>query len=185
MKELIALLKANPGKYSNATPGYGSAPHVAVERLKLTYGLDIVQVPFQGGGDAVASTLAGHTQMLHITLPLVAQYIKAGKLRGLAVADKVRSPELPDVPTLEEAGTPNHEVEFWTGMLVPTGTPSDIVAELTRQISKVIALPEVKERLATLGFHPLAATPQELDAYIKNQSVEWGRVVHAATIRID
>jgi tripartite-type tricarboxylate transporter receptor subunit TctC len=186
MKELIALLKANPGKYSNATPGYGSEPHIAVERLfKLTYGLDVVQVPFQGGGDAVASTLAGHTQIVHITLPLVAPYIKAGTLRGLAVADKKRSQVLPDVPTLEEAGTPNHEVGYWTGVVVPAGTPNDIVDLLSRQIAKIVSLPEVKERLATLGFSPLAGTSQELGAYIKNESAEWGRVIRAANIKID
>lgn len=103
MQELIALLRANPGMYSYATPGHGTSPHVASERLfKLTYGLDVIHVPFQGGAPAVTSTIAGHTQILHITLPLVAAYIKEGKLRALAVADKRRSPELPDVPTLED-----------------------------------------------------------------------------------
>jgi tripartite-type tricarboxylate transporter receptor subunit TctC len=101
MKQLIALVKANPGKYSYASPGYGTSPHIAVERLfKLTYGLDVVQVPFQGGAPAVTSTLAGHTQILHITLPLVGEHIKAGKLRALAVADANRSPLLPEVQRL-------------------------------------------------------------------------------------
>jgi tripartite-type tricarboxylate transporter receptor subunit TctC len=185
MKELIALVKENPGKYSNATPGYGSTPHIAVERLKLTHGLDIVQVPFSGGGDAVASTLAGHTQIVHITLPLVAPYIKAGTLRGLAVADKTRSPELPDVPTLEEAGTPNHDVRYWTGLMAPAGTRSDIVGRLSHQIGKMVSHPELKERLAKLGFRPLAGTPEELGATIKNESAEWGRVARAANIKID
>jgi tripartite-type tricarboxylate transporter receptor subunit TctC len=186
MKELIALLKANPGKYSYASPGYGTSPHIAVERLfKLTYGLDVIQVPFQGGGDAVASTIAGQTQIIHITLPLVAQHIKAGTLRCLAVADKKRSQELPDVPTLEEAGTPNHEVRYWTGVLAPAGTPDDIVELLSRQIAKIVTLPEVKERLATLGFSPLAGTSQQAAAYIKAESAEWGRVVREANIKID
>jgi tripartite-type tricarboxylate transporter receptor subunit TctC len=186
MKELIALLKANPGKYSYASPGYGTSPHIACERLfKLTYGLDVVHVPFQGGAPAVTASLAGHTQILHITLPLVAAHIKDGKLRGLAVADRRRSQDLPDVPTLEEAGTPNHEVGYWTGILVPAGTPNDIVDLLSRQIARIILLPEVKERLAKLGFSPLAGTPQELAAYIKTESEEWGRVVREAKIRID
>jgi tripartite-type tricarboxylate transporter receptor subunit TctC len=186
MKELIALLKANPGKYSYASPGHGTSPHIACERLfKLTYGLDVVHVPFQGGAPAVASSLAGHTQILHITLPLVAAHIKEGKLRGLAVADKRRSQELPDVPTLEEAGIPNHEVGYWTGILVPAGTPNEIVDLLSRQIADIVLLPDVKERLATLGFGPLAGTPQELATYIKTESAEWGRVVREANIKID
>jgi tripartite-type tricarboxylate transporter receptor subunit TctC len=185
MQELIALLRANPGKYANATPGYGSEPHIAVERLKLTYGLDVVQVPFQGGGDAVASTLAGHTQIVHITLPLVVQYIKAGTLRGLAVADKERSQELPDVPTLEEAGTPNHEARYWTGVVAPAGTPSDIVERLSYHIAKIVSLPDVRERLAKLGFRPLAGTSKELAATINSESAEWGRVARAINIKID
>jgi tripartite-type tricarboxylate transporter receptor subunit TctC len=162
MKELIALVRANPGKYSYASPGYGTSPHIAVERLfKLTYGLDVVQVPFPGGAPAVTSTLAGHTQILHITLPLVAAHINEGKLRGLAVADTKRSPLLPDVPTLSEAGIPKHEVGYWTGIMVPAGTPSNIVELLNRQIVKIISLPDVKERLATIGFAPMLGTPED------------------------
>ena len=111
MKELIALLRDNPGKYGYASPGHGTSPHVAVERLfKLTLGLDVVHVPFQGGAPAVAATIAGHTQILHITLPLIAQHVKEGKLRGIAVADTKRSAVLPDLPTLVESGIPNHDL---------------------------------------------------------------------------
>ena len=186
MKELIALLKANPGKYTYASPGYGTSPHIACERLfKLTHGIDITQVPFQGGAPAVASTIAGHTQVLHITLPLVAPLIKDGKLRGLAVTDKRRSPTLPDLPTLEEGGIANHDVGYWTGVLVPAGTPNHITELLNRQITKILAQPEVKERLATMGFSPMPGTPQAFAAHIKEESDEWGRVVRQANIKID
>jgi tripartite-type tricarboxylate transporter receptor subunit TctC len=186
MKELIALLKANPGKYSYASPGHATSPHVAVERLfRLSKGLDVVHVPYQGGGAAVAASIAGHTQVLHITLPLVTAQIKEGKLRGLAIADKRRAPSLPDIPTLEEAGIPNHEVGYWTGVLTPAGTPASTVGNLQRQIAKVLALPDVKERLATLGFGPLAGTAQELDATIKEEANEWARVIREANIRIE
>ena len=186
MKELIALLKANPGKYSYASPGHATSPHVAVERLfRLSKGLNVVHVPYQGGGAAVASSIAGHTQVLHITLPLVSAHIKEGKLRGLAVADKRRAQLLPDIPTLAEAGVPNHEVGYWTGVLAPTGTPDSVVGSLQRQIAKVLALPDVKERLAAMGFGPLAGTPQELDATIKTEANEWARVVREANIRIE
>ena len=124
MKELIALLKANPGKYSYASPGHGTSPHIACERLfKVTHGLDVVHVPFQGGGPAVQSTIAGHTAILHITLPLIAQHLRtancarlrsraAGVLRCSLTCRHWRKPALP-----------NHEVGFWVGVLVPAGTP--------------------------------------------------------------
>src|SRR5499427_5643346 len=159
MKELIALLRDNPGKYSYASPGHGTSPHVAVERLfKLTLGLDVVHVPFQGGAPAVAATLANHTQVLHITLPLIAQHVKEGKLRGLGVADRKRSPMLPDMPTLAEQGIANAEVGYWTGVLAPAGTPRAITDQLEAQLARIVAQGDMKERLATLGFGPLAGT---------------------------
>jgi tripartite-type tricarboxylate transporter receptor subunit TctC len=186
MMELMTLVKANPGKYTYASPGYGTSPHIASERLfKLTHGVDIVQVPFQGGGPAVLSTIAGQTEILHITLPLVAEHVKAGKLRALAVADKRRSPALPDVPTLEEAGISNHEVGYWTGVLVPAGTSEDVVRWLSRHIAQLLALPDVKERLATLGFGPLTSTPNDFALHMQNESAEWARVVREAKIKID
>jgi tripartite-type tricarboxylate transporter receptor subunit TctC len=186
MKELIALLRDNPGKYGYASPGHGTSPHVAVERLfKLTLGLDVVHVPFQGGGPAVAATIAGHTQILHITLPLITQHVKEGKLRGLAVADTKRAAVLPDLPTLAEAGIPNHEVGYWTGVLAPTGTPKSVVDLLETQMARIVTLPDVKDRLATLGFAPLAGTSTELATYIKTEAAEWERVVRGAKIRVD
>jgi tripartite-type tricarboxylate transporter receptor subunit TctC len=186
MTELMALARANPGKYTYASPGYGTSPHIASERLfKLSHGVDLVQVPFQGGGPAVLSTIAGQTEILHITLPLVAEHVKAGKLRALAVADKQRSATLPDVPTLEESGILNHEVGYWTGVLVPTGTPDDVVGWLSRQITQLLALSDVKERLAALGFAPLVSTPKDFGLYMSAESTEWARVVREAKIKID
>jgi tripartite-type tricarboxylate transporter receptor subunit TctC len=186
MQELIALLRANPGKYGYASPGHGTSPHVAVERLfKLTLGLDVVHVPFQGGAPAVAATIAGHTQILHITLPLIAQHVKEGKLRGIAVTDTRRSPMLPDLPTLAEQGVANHEVGYWTGVLVPTGTPKSIVDLLGAQLARILSQPDVKERLATLGFGPLAGTSTELAATIKTEAAEWDRVVRGAKLNVD
>jgi len=184
--ELIALLKANPGKYSYASPGHGTSPHVACERLfKVTHGVDAVHVPFPGGGQAVQSTVAGHTAILHITLPLIAQHIKDGSLRALALASSTRSPLFPDLPTLEEAGVPNHEVAFWVGLLVPAGTPSSRIDALHHHITNVQSLAEVKERFASIGFEPVGSTPDEFAAYLKRESAEWARVVREARINID
>jgi tripartite-type tricarboxylate transporter receptor subunit TctC len=186
MKELVTLLKANPGKYSYASPGHGTSPHVACERLfKVTHGLDVVHVPFPGGGQAVQSTIAGHTAILHITLPLVAQHIKDGTLRALAIASSKRSPLFPDVPTLAEAGMPNHDVAFWVGMLVPAETPKERIDALHQQITRIQSLGDVKERYASLGFEPIGSTPDKFAAYLKAEFAEWGRVVRDAKIKVE
>jgi tripartite-type tricarboxylate transporter receptor subunit TctC len=186
MKELIELVRANPGKFSYASPGYGTSPHVAVERLfKLTYGLDVIHVPFAGGGPAVSSTLGGHTQILHITLPLVSEHVKSGKLRGLAVAGKQRSPALPNVPTLREAGISDHDVGYWVGVLVPVGTPATVVAVLHNHITKMLGLADVKDRLSKMGFDPVNGTSQQFADHIKAESDEWSRVIREAKIKAD
>jgi tripartite-type tricarboxylate transporter receptor subunit TctC len=186
MKELLALLKSNPGKYTVATPGYGTLPHLEGERLyKLAYGLDVLYVPFQGFAPAVTSTIAGHTSILGAPIPLVAPYIKDGTLRAIAIESSKRSPALPDVPTLDEAGVPDQEGGFSGGILVPAGTPKDIVDVLHRQIVRIVSLPEVKEHLATLGFDPVANTPEEFAAWIKAETVKWAKVVRATNIKIE
>jgi tripartite-type tricarboxylate transporter receptor subunit TctC len=186
MKELVTLLKANPGKYSYASPGHGTSPHVACERLfKVTNDLDVVHVPFPGGGQAVQSTIAGHTAILHITLPLIAQHIKDGTLRALAIASTKRSPLFPDVPTLAEAGMPNHDVAFWVGMLVPADTPKVRIGALHYQITRILAMGDVKERFASIGFEPIGSTPDLFAAYLKAESAEWERVVRDAKIKIE
>jgi tripartite-type tricarboxylate transporter receptor subunit TctC len=186
MQELIALVKANPGKYSYASPGYGTSPHIAVERLfKQAYDLDVVQVPFQGGGPAVTSTIAGHTQILHITLPLVAGHISEGKLRGLAVADAKRSALVPNVPTLNEAGIAKHDVGYWTGIIAPAGTPDRIIDQVNRAVAKVLTAPDTRGRLAKIGFEPMSATTATFASHIAAESAEWGRVVQRANIKID
>ena len=186
IKELIALLKANPGKYSFATPGYGTAPHLEGERLyKMTYGADVLHVPFQGFAPAVTSTIAGHTAILGAPIPLVAPHITGGTLRGLAVAGKKRSLALPDVPTLEEAGILNQEAGFAGGILVPAGTPKEIVSLLHRQIAEIVLLPDVREQLAKQGFDPVANTPEEFAAWIKAELNKWGEVVRATNIKVE
>jgi tripartite-type tricarboxylate transporter receptor subunit TctC len=186
MKELITLLKANPGKYSYATPGYGTSPHLGAEWLfKLTYGLDVLNVPFQGAVPAVQSTLAGYTQIIPIVVTAVAPLITDGKLRGLAVADHKRSPAVPDVPTLEEQGIKGHELGFWIGTVVPAGTPKSIVDLLHDRIADVMAQPDVKERLAQTGFEPAVGTSQDFGTFIKAESDKWKKVVNDAHIHID
>jgi tripartite-type tricarboxylate transporter receptor subunit TctC len=186
MKDLLALLKANPGKYSYATPGYGTSPHLYAEWLfRLTYGCDVLTVPFQGALPAVQSTIAGQTQIVPITLTAVAPLIRDGKLRGLAVAANKRSAALPDVPTLEEQGIAGHEVSFWTGVVAPTSTPKPVVELLHDRIAEIMAQAGVKARLATVGFEPVAGTSEEFGAYIKAESDRWQKIAHDTQIRIN
>jgi tripartite-type tricarboxylate transporter receptor subunit TctC len=186
MKELLALLRANPGKYSFATPGYGTSPHLYAEWLfRLTYGLDVLSVPFQGALPAVQSTVAGQTQIVPVTVTAVAPFIKDGRLRGLAIAAHKRSPAVPDVPTLEEQSIKGHEVGFWTGALVPAGTPAAIVALLHDRIAEIMAQPDVKDRLATIGFEPATGTSEEFSAFLRAQSAQWNMIVNDAHIHIN
>jgi tripartite-type tricarboxylate transporter receptor subunit TctC len=186
MKDLLALLKANPGKYSYATPGYGTSPHLYAQWLfKLTYGFDVLSVPFQGAVPAVQSTVAGQTQIVPITVTAVAPLIKDGKLRGLAVAAHKRSPAVPEVPTLEEQGITGHEVSFWTGVVAPAGTPTTIIDLLHDRITEIMAQPDVKDRLTTIGFEPGTGTSQEFAAFLKAESDQWKKVVTDAQIRIN
>ena len=186
MKELIELLKANPGKYSYASPGYGTTPHLACEWLfKLEYGIDVTHVPFQGAAPAVQSTLSGQTPIFHNVLPAVAPHIRQGTMRPLAVAANKRSPFFPDVPTLAEAGIPGHEVGFWLVVLAPAGTPRDTVDVLNRQIARILDLPDVKERLRTIGFDPASSTPDAAAAHMKAETDKWTAVVRDAKIKIE
>jgi tripartite-type tricarboxylate transporter receptor subunit TctC len=184
LKELVALVKASPGTYNYASPGYGSSPHLASERLfKQTLGLDVVHVPFQGGPSAVTSTVAGHTQILHLTLPIVAPLVRDGKLRLLVVADKTRAAEFPGVPTLEEAGIPNHEVGFWDGILVPKGTPDDIVELRQRQIGQIMGLPEVRDRLAALGYTPINGSQNAFATHLQTELAKWKAIVRDGKVK--
>jgi tripartite-type tricarboxylate transporter receptor subunit TctC len=186
LKELAELVKANPGQYNYASPGFGSSPHLASERLfKHSLGLEIVHVPFQGGPPAVTSTVAGHTQILHLTLPIVAPLVRDGKLRLLAVADKTRAAEFPDVPTLDEAGIPNHEVGFWDGIMLPKGTPDDIVELRHRQISQIVALPDVRDRLGALGYTLVNGSRAQFAAHLQSELAKWKAIVRDGKIKIE
>ena len=186
LKGLVALLKANPGKYSYASPGYGTTPHLAcVWLFNLENGIDVTHVPFQGAAPAVQSVLAGQTPVFHNVLPAVAPHIRAGTMRALAVASSNRTQYFPDVPTIGEAGYPGHEVGFWMGVFVPVGTPKDLVDVLNKQVARIMTLPDVKERMATIGFDPTLSTSDELIDHMKVETDKWSKVVRQANIKID
>jgi tripartite-type tricarboxylate transporter receptor subunit TctC len=185
VKDLVALIKSSPGKYSYASPGTGTPGHLVGEQFRLSLGLDLVHVPFNSAGLAVASTLAGHTPISFTTPPPVVPQVKDGKLRALAVTRKSRSPALPDVPTMAEAGYPDIEGEAWFAVIVPAGTPREIIALLHREIVEIIALPDVKERLAVIGFEPIGNTPEECAAQFRTEIAKWGKVIRDAGIKAE
>ena len=184
VKDLVALIRANPGKYADALTGTGTRNHLAAELFKQSLQLDLVHVPFNGGGLAVISVLAGHTPVLFSSPSQVIQHVKEGKLRALAIMTNVRSPILPDVPTMAEAGYPGIEGEEWYGVVAPAGTPKDIIALLNREIVAIMALPDIREKLGSQGFEPVAATtPEAFAARIKADAEQWGNVIRAANLR--
>lgn len=185
VQELVAMVRSNPGKYNFASAGTGTTPHLSGELFKLTFKLDMVHVPFSGAAPAITSTVGGQTPIGFTALPPATPHVKNGALRALAVTAAKRSPALPDVPIMAEVGAPGQEAETMQGVLVPAGTPREIIDRLHREIARIVSLPEVKERLAALGFDPIANTPGEFSAYIKAEIAKWGRVVKQANIKVE
>jgi tripartite-type tricarboxylate transporter receptor subunit TctC len=183
MQELIALVKANPGKYSYGSAGTGTPGFLAGEMLKQAYGVDLQHVPFQGGGPAVVSTVGGHTPLVFTTISSAAGPLQQGTIRPLAVTSAKRSPVLPNVPTLAEQGIPNQESDVILGVLVPATTPKEIVDRLHREIVTIVADPEIKRRLAAVGFEAVGSTPAEFDARVKTEIAKWAKVIRDAGIK--
>jgi len=185
VKELIAFLRSNPGKYSIAHPGVGTSSQLGGEMFKHSQDLDLVSVPFNGSAPAVQSALVGHTPIALVVLTPVVPHAKEGKLRALAVTTAKRSPALPEVPTLAEAGLPDQESDTMQGVLAPAGTPEPVIAMLHREIDKVMADPEVAQKMAALGFEKIASTPDEFARRIRADIPKWAKVIQTANIRID
>jgi len=183
VKELVAWVKASPGQYSYAHAGLGTPGYLAGEMLKQAFGLDLVAVSFNGGGQAITSTIGGHTPILYTSISTAAGHIKQGTVRALAVTGAQRSPALPDVPTLAEAGAPGQESDIILGVLVPVGTPRGVIDRLHREIVRIVALPDVRERLSALGFEPIASTPEELSDRIRWEIDKWAKIIRAANIK--
>jgi tripartite-type tricarboxylate transporter receptor subunit TctC len=183
VRELVAVIRGNPGKYSFASPGTGTPSHLLGELFRLSLKLDLVHVPFNSGGLAIGANLAGHTPLSFGTPPPALPHLKDGKLRALAVTSRARVPTLPEVPTMAEAGYPDVEGESWFGVAMPGGTPREIVALLHREIVRIMALPDIRERLATLGFDAIASSPEEFGARIRADTEKWGKVIRTANIR--
>ena len=183
VKELIALAKANPGKLNYASVGTGSPGHIAGELFKLRTGIDIVHVPYKGGGPAVTDTIGGQVQMLFVSMPAAWQFVKAGRLKAIAVTSAKRSVTAPDVPTFLEAGVPDFVVDSWYGALAPAKTPPAVTARVNAALVKVLESPAIKEKLMAQGAEAAPSTPAEFDRVIKDELAKWEYVIRAANIK--
>jgi tripartite-type tricarboxylate transporter receptor subunit TctC len=185
VKELIALLRARPGEMTYSSGGVGGSTHLAGELFKLLAKVDMVHVPYKGGGPAVADLVSGQVMMTFGNLTTVLPFSNAGRVRALAVTSSKRSPALPNLPTMAEAGVPGFEAATWNGLIAPAATPKDIVAKLNADIVKVLNMPDTRAKLASNGLEPIGDTPAAFSAHISNEIARWGKVVKAARIKAE
>ncbi|MFL6797837.1 MAG: Bug family tripartite tricarboxylate transporter substrate binding protein [Xanthobacteraceae bacterium] len=182
VNDFIALAKGKPGELSYGSAGRGTPAHLAGEMMKLAFGLDLIHVPFSGGGPAITSTLGGHTPTIMSALPTALPYAKAGTIRPLAMISRRRSALLPDVATMGEATGTELEADIVTGLVVPAGTPAAIVEVLHRAVTSVVAPAEFRERLANLGFEPVASTPAHFAEWMRSEIDKWAKVIRDGNI---
>ena len=185
VQDFLAYAKANPGKLNFGSGGPGTTPHLAGEMLKMMAGVKMTHVPYKGGGPALNDLIGGQIQLMLENIPSTLPHAKSGRLRALAVSGLRRSPLVPDLPTLDEAGLKGYEIVGWNGLFVPTGTPRPIVTLLYKETAKALAQPDVKERLATMGAEPVGNSPDAFRAFVKAEIAKWARVVKEAGLKVE
>ncbi len=185
VKELVAVIRASPGKYSYASPGTGTPPQLVGALFQHSLDLDMVHVPFGGGGPAVEATVAGHTPISFGAMAPAVPLIKHGDLRALAVTGKTRSPTLPDIPTMAEAGFPEVDGATWTAVVAPAGTPKDIIAQLNSLIVAGLAQSDVKDKLAAMAYVPIGNSPEQCTAFFKEEMAKWSKVIKDAGLKAE
>jgi tripartite-type tricarboxylate transporter receptor subunit TctC len=185
VKELIALLKANPGKYSYASSGNGTSIHMSGAMFTQFTHTDVVHIPYKGSAPAITDLLAGQTQMMFDNIPSSLPHIKAGKLHAIATTGAKRDPALPDLPTIAEAGVPNYESGVWFGIMVPAATPKDVIARLNAAAVQATKAPEFVKRMTDLGYNIIPGTPEDMAAMLKTEVARWAPIVKAAGAKVD
>jgi len=181
--EFLAYAKANPGKLNYGSGGVGTTPFLAAELLKSMTGIDAVHVPYKGGAPALADLVAGQLAFMIENVPGTLPLVKDGKLRALAITSRTRSPLVPDLPTMEEAGVPGYEMVGWNGIFVPKGTPDDIAGKLHDALAKVLRSSAAKEQMATLGAEAIGNPQGEFAAFVKAESTRWGAIIREKGIK--
>jgi len=186
MQDVVAMAKAKPGSLNFASVGNGTPAHIAGELLKLKTGIDIVHIPYKGGGPAIADTLGGQVSMAIVSMPAAMAHVRAGKLRALAVTTLKRNPGALDIPTVAEAlKIADYEVDSWYALFAPAKTPAPIIAKMQKAVARTIELPEVKQKLLEQGGDTVGSTPQELDRVVKSELRKWAEVIREAKIKLD
>ncbi len=185
VKELIALAKAQPGKLTFGSSGTGGAPHMAVELFKILANVNIVHVPYKGGGPAMADLVGGQISGSFASMPSSIGFVRGGKLRALAVTAPKRSPAAPDVPTVSEAGIPGFSVLDWQGLFTTAKTPPAVVAKLNAEVVRILKLPDVIEKLAVAGVEIQTSTPKDWGDFVKAEIAKWAKVVKDAGIKLE
>lgn len=185
VKELIALARSKPGKLNYASSGSGTPYHLAAEMFKAMAGVDIVHIPHKASGDARASVLGGQVELMFDSLPTTQAQIKAGRLKGLAITSTRRSPLLPDVPTMSEAGVPGYEADLWLGLVAPVGTPPAIINRLHAEVVKILQRADVRDSFIQQGTEPIGSTPEQFAAMLKNDVEKWGKVVRFSGAKVE
>jgi tripartite-type tricarboxylate transporter receptor subunit TctC len=185
VNELIALLRSRPGQINYGSGGVGGSTHLAAELFKLLAKVDVVHIPYKGGGPAVTDLLGGQISMIFGNLPAVLPHVNTGRINVLAIASARRSPTLPNLPTMDEAGVRGFEASTWAGLLMPAGTPQPIITKLYADLQKIYAQPDMKERMATGGFEAIGNSPKEFAAYIDLEVARWEKVIRAAGIKAE
>jgi len=185
VSELVALARAKPGVLTFASSGAGSSTHLSAELFKSMAGVDILHVPYKGSSQAITDLMGGQVTMLFDNAPSSIPFVEQGKLRALAVTSTKRLPNLPDVPTLDEAGVKGYESLSWSGIMAPAGTPKRVIDKLNAAIDKILRDPDVKQRFASLGVDPVGGPPEAFSRHIRAESEKWARVVKTANITLN
>ena len=185
VKELVAMAKAKPGAISYASSGNGSAQHLAAELFKQQAGIDIMHVPYKGGGPAMTDVMAGQVPVFFANMASGLGHVKGGKLRALAMTGSKRSPNMPDLATMAESGVPGYEVYEWNAVFAPAGTPAAIVAQLHEHIARALALKDVRERIDALGGEIVASNPRDTEVFLAAQMAKWAKVVKQGNIKVE
>jgi tripartite-type tricarboxylate transporter receptor subunit TctC len=185
VRDLLKLARARPGQINYASSGTGTTAHLAMEMFKNMAKVKIVHVPYKGVAAGLVGVVSGEAQLMFAIMQAGLPHVKAGKLRALAVSGSKRSQSAPDVPTIAESGVPGYEFVSWNGVHVPAGTPKAIVSKIHADLVKVVAMPDVQARMASLGMEVAGSTPEELGALVKSDIAKWGKVIKEAGVRID
>jgi tripartite-type tricarboxylate transporter receptor subunit TctC len=183
VKDLLAVAKAKPGTLTSASAGVGSSNHLALVLFNMMSGANIDHIPYKGAAPAVADVMGGHVAMTFVPIAAALPPVRAGKLRALGVTARKRSIELPNVPTIAEAGVPGYEAAGWNALLAPKATPRDVLMKVNTTVAESLNAPRVKEILVASGAEAAAGTPEELGRFLQTEMTKWGKVVRAAGVR--